>query len=188
MSGVYIVNKDGTKEGRSNMRPMAMDVKKQMINDVGSTPLIVYEYYRQALRYEDYVITDEKVANALGIAQITVKRARLKLQKFNYFFEVSSKTKVMETYLYALGKVEVAKARYFSNLFGAQNPYEVRKKFSRLDISKVLDGTVLSSQEKDDIMVALVPVTTDEKRYVPDGWYLTRHEYEKLQSKYPYFM
>jgi len=188
MSGVYIVNKDGTKEGRSNMRPMAMDVRKQMINDVGSTPLIVYEYYRQALRYEDYVITDEKVANALGIAQITVKRARLKLQKFNYFFEVSSKTKVMETYLYALGKVEVSKARYFNSLFGAQNLYEVRKKFSRLDVSKVLDGSTLSSQEKNDIMGALVPVTTDEKRYAPDGWYLTRHEYEELRGQYPYFM
>lgn len=152
------------------MKPIAMDVKRKMLKDVGATALVIFEYYDQAIHYDDYLITDKRVADALGVSVSTVQRARLKLRQFNYFFEVSSKTKVMETYLYALGKVEVVKAKYFNNLFGQQNPYEVRKKFSKSSVCKILDGSALTHEEQEDVMEALVPSTADEKKYATGDW------------------
>ncbi len=176
------INKDGVN--KMNVYQLTVRQRNSMLNDVGAMALVVYEHYRQVCRYKDFVITDENVASALGITTSRAKDARLKLEKSNYFFTLKAKTKIINTYIYGVGREGVVELKYLDKLFNLPSARKVRSKHSRDDVCEVLRDSSLKRKDRLDILEALEPTTASDRRAAPGGWKIKvdRVEWERLTS------
>ncbi len=136
---------------KNTMKPVSMQVKRKMVAEVGVTALYVYEYYVRSLGWKGYVLTDDKVANALGISTQIVKRNRLKLTKANYFFEMKTTGKGVENYYYALGREAVMRVKYYDRIFNKQTSREIKKHLSQDEILTMIQNSDIPTIDKMDV-------------------------------------
>jgi len=168
--------KDRSETGRSKVRSLAAWLERKMIKDVGSTSFVVFNFYRRAIYYENFEITDKSTAASLGMSEKTIQRSRIKLQDLNYFLEVTVKTKTVSSTYYALGKNEVVRVKYLHDLFGTTAPSEIRRNNAREDVDLLLGKSSLNILEQEDVLDTLEP-TPKERESLRGGWSTTRSRY-----------
>lgn len=160
-------------------KPIAISERRGIIAATNTTAYALLEYYRTVIRRKMFIITDKKAAEDLGLSVSTVKKARLMLQKHNYFYTVHAKTSEIETFYYFLGVDAVIRAKYFSKLFGSDKMWEVRRRYTPETVVKaILKGNVPTVDRKDILMSLAVRARADKSQF-PE-WVICKEDYELL--------
>ena len=163
-------------------KPIAVGERRAMLSLTNSTAVVLFEYYRYVTRKKNFVITDKKTAEDLGLSVATAKKSRLLLQKHNYFHVVHSKTKNLETYYYFLGVDAVMRAKYYDKVFGSVKTHDIRRQVTPEKAIALILANNVPKEDRIDLILSLRVKTRANKKSFPKwNTVSTQKDYEQLE-------
>ena len=134
---------------------LTMAEKKALIKEKKFTALILLEYYLSVIARENYVMDDNKTAEATGLSFRSVQDNRRYLLRNNLFWVSKTPGNGMTNYLYCARKEGVYCKKYFGKLFTCNTVSGVYRKYTRKEIADILVKNNMTSMEREDIMYLL---------------------------------
>jgi hypothetical protein len=125
--------------------------KRAVIKEINLTALYLLEYYLSVIARENYVMDDQKTANATGLSLRSVQDNRRKLERCNLFWVSKTKGNGMTHYLYCARKEGVYCKKYFGKLFNCNTVRDVYRNFTRKQVTDILVKHKLNDMEIKDI-------------------------------------
>ncbi len=130
---------------------LTMQEKREIINEISVTALVLLEFYLSVVTRKSYIITDTKTAETTGLSLRSVKDTRRRLVRHNLFHEIKTTSSDTIIYLYCARKEGVYCQKYFDRLFGCDSVPEVYRKNTSKGVAAILANASLSTMEIDDI-------------------------------------